>query len=182
MPSKDEFAFAADTDVTNSFYVEVPDTTAYPSGGIYNETSTGSVGITLVEEGRLIWRPLADVPVDWYSAYAAGWLSNNTAGMMSANLSSIPRGDALLRNVTNNVTMTAIFMRGPANLAAASCQPGSAIDNILLPRYGNESANCNSTNSYRWGERLHLQRRRQLLQQRRTRVAVWSRIIAGLSS
>ena len=123
-------------------YVSVPDTTAYPSGGFYKIPSTGAVAMTVVDQGKLYWRSLGS---SWAAASAVaaanGYLGSESS-LISAELgNSIPQGDPLSSVIS--------FVRGPANLAAASCRPGSTIDAIINPIFGSSAARCNASSSYR---------------------------------
>ena len=135
-PAATLFPTATST-VVNSQFVEAPETDgAYPSGGFYNIPSNGAVALTAVEQGKLKWRWYTN----WEAVYASGYLG--TMALISANLpASMPMGDYL--------TTGATYVRGPANLAAASCGPGSTINSIISPRYGNAAAGCSASSSYR---------------------------------
>lgn len=135
-PASTLFPTAATTPV-NTQFVEAPEGDgAFPSGAFYSVPRNGAIALTVVEQGQLKWR--------WFSnsdaMYACGYLSN--MGLVSADLpASVPMGDYITTSVT--------YVHGPSNLAAASCGPGSTIENIIGARYGYAASGCNSSSSYR---------------------------------
>lgn len=78
----------------------------------------------------------------WEALELNGWKQSKMSWLPT---SSIPSGTPS----TDPIYGATEFFRGPANLAAASCGPGSTIESILLPRFGNASTGCNATSSYR---------------------------------
>ena len=121
--------------VVDTQFVEVPETSR-ASGGYYTIPSIGAVVMSVVEQGMLKWRWFPS----WEAVTANGWLP--TMALIPDDFAGVPQGDLLPSAIT--------FTRGPANLAAASCRPGSVIDTILLPRFGNGASSCNASSSYRW--------------------------------
>lgn len=111
------------------------------SGTFFNALDDGGVYLGVVENGKYYYRHFAT----WEAIFKNGWYAVGNKGLINVATANQFSGYG------ETIRDTIMFKRGNPAAGIAACRPGSTIDNILLPRYGNGDRRCNATTSYRCG-------------------------------
>ena len=108
--------------------------------GTFFGLNDGGVYLGVVENGKYVFRHFET----WDGIWANGWSSVGGKDLL-------PQPSKMYDGYGDPIVGSTVisFKRGNPVLGTAACRPGSTIDNILLPRYGDGARKCNATTSYR---------------------------------